>query len=62
MTPSEQYNDFAIAANNAHIKICGARYVDVLLDNENYRWKFLIADIKRHISGCDFFLIFQIFL
>ena len=55
MTPTEHYDDFAIAANNTRIFIYGARYVDVNFGGENCRWKFLIADIKRNIIGCDFF-------
>ena len=59
MTPTEHYDDFAIAANNTRIFIYGARYVDVNFGGENCRWKFLIADIKRNIIGCDYLKHFK---
>ena len=59
MKPSEQYNDFAIAASNTRITIFGARYVDVNVGGEICQWKFLIADIRRNIIGCDFLKHFK---
>ena len=53
MAPSEHYTDFALAANNTQINICGAKNVDIQIGNEICKWKFLIADIKKNIIGCD---------
>ena len=43
-----------VAANGSNIATCGTRRMNIRLENQDYTWPFILADLKTPLLGADF--------
>lgn len=51
---AKEPNPSLVAANGSSIATYGSRVVNVKIGQQQYRWNFIIANVKRPILGADF--------
>ena len=45
---------FLVAANGSNISTYGTRRMNIRLENQDYTWPFILADVKTPLLGADF--------
>ena len=45
---------FLVAANGSNIATYGSRRLNIRLENQDYTWPFILADVKTPLLGADF--------